>query len=47
LSFGVGGMAGIYTGARLQKFVPARVIKGILALLVFTVVTKYVIEFFA
>ncbi len=29
--FGLGGMAGMYCGARLQKFVPARVIKTVLA----------------
>lgn len=32
LLFGLGGMAGMYCGARLQKFMPARVIKAILAL---------------
>ncbi|MDD4951720.1 MAG: TSUP family transporter, partial [Desulfovibrionaceae bacterium] len=31
LLFGIGGMAGMYCGARFQKFVPARVIKWILA----------------
>ena len=34
LLFGAGGIAGMYCGARLQKFVPARVIKGILAVLI-------------
>jgi len=35
--FGFGGMAGMYLGARCQKFVPARVIKWMLAgILVFT-----------
>ncbi len=29
--FGLGGMAGMYCGARLQKFVPARTIKTLLA----------------
>lgn len=28
--FGVGGFAGMYCGARMQRFVPARLIKGIL-----------------
>jgi hypothetical protein len=32
LLFGLGGMAGMYCGARLQKFVPARTIKTILAI---------------
>ena len=31
LLFGLGGMAGMYCGARAQKFVPARLIKTILA----------------
>jgi hypothetical protein len=31
LLFGIGGMAGMYCGARLQKFMPARAIKAILA----------------
>jgi len=44
--FGLGGMAGMYIGARLQKYVPARVIKWMLAgILLFTAV-KYVLDFF-
>lgn len=44
--FGVGGMAGMYLGARCQKFVPARAIKWMLAgIMVFTA-TKYVLDFF-
>lgn len=44
--FGLGGMAGIYLGARCQKFVPARLIKWMLAaILVFTAV-KYLADFF-
>ena len=44
--FGVGGAAGMYVGARLQRFLPARVIKAILAAAVLVVVVKYVVEFF-
>lgn len=33
LAFGVGGLAGAYLGARLQKWVPQRTLKGVLALL--------------
>ena len=45
LLFGLGGMAGMYLGARFQKFVPARVIKWMLAgILVFTA-AKYVVGF--
>jgi hypothetical protein len=43
--FGLGGMVGMYLGARLQKFVPARAIKWLLAgILVFTA-AKYIVEF--
>lgn len=34
LMFGAGGMAGMYCGAWLQKFVPAKIVKSILALCV-------------
>jgi uncharacterized protein len=44
--FGVGGMAGIYLGARAQKHVPARVIKAMLALVVVGTAAKYVVGFF-
>lgn len=45
--FGIGGMAGMYMGARFQRFVPARVIKWMLcAILVFTA-GKYILNFFS
>ncbi|MEW6674194.1 MAG: sulfite exporter TauE/SafE family protein, partial [Thermodesulfobacteriota bacterium] len=44
--FGIGGMAGMYLGARCQKFVPAAIIKWMLAgIIVFTAV-KYIAAFF-
>lgn len=43
--FGIGGFAGIYLGARCQKFVPARIIKIILCVCVLFVAGKYVIGF--
>lgn len=43
--FGIGGFAGIYIGARIQRFMPARIIKAILAVIIFSVVVKYVWEF--
>ena len=44
--FGIGGMAGMYLGARCQKFVPAKAIKWMLAgVMVFTA-TKYILDFF-
>jgi uncharacterized protein len=40
--FGVGGMAGMYLGARCQKFVPARVIKCLLGGVIVITVLQYV-----
>ncbi len=46
LLFGAGGMAGMYLGARCQKYVPAKVIKwGLAAVIVFTA-SKYVLAWF-
>jgi len=44
--FGIGGFAGMYCGARLQKFVPARIIKWILAGCILFPAFKYIIGFF-
>ena len=44
--FGVGGMAGMYLGARCQKFVPARIIKWMLATIIIATATRYGLEFF-
>lgn len=43
--FGLGGMAGMYLGARCQKFVPAWGIKWMLAAVIISTATKYIIEF--
>lgn len=44
LLFGVGGVAGMYLGAAVQKYVPARLIKGILSgVIVFTAV-RYLLD---
>lgn len=40
---GLGGMAGIYLGARCQRFVPVRVIKAILVLVLLTVAVRYLV----
>lgn len=45
--FGLGGMCGMYCGARLQKHVPARLIKTMLSLIILGTALKYVAEFFA
>jgi uncharacterized membrane protein YfcA len=46
LLFGLGGFAGIYLGARCQKFFPARFIKAMLCICVLFVAGKYIIGFF-
>ena len=43
--FGLGGMAGMYLGARCQKFVPARTIKWMLAGIIIFTGTKYGLAF--
>ncbi len=45
LLFGLGGAAGMYCGARLQRLVPARVIRTILALIVLFVAGRYLLAF--
>jgi uncharacterized membrane protein YfcA len=45
LSFGLGGAAGVYVGARLQRFLPARVIKGILIVVMLLIAVKYIREY--
>jgi uncharacterized membrane protein YfcA len=45
--FGIGGLAGIYLGARCQKYVPARAIKWMLAAVILLTAVKYVIGFAA
>ena len=44
--FGLGGMAGMYLGARCQKFVPARAIKWMLAGIIIFTGIKYGLAFF-
>lgn len=42
LAYGVGGLAGAYLGARMQKWVPQRALKGLLALLLAGLALRYV-----
>lgn len=44
--FGIGGFFGMYLGARTQKFIPARIIKGILCFCVLFVSLRYIVGFF-
>ena len=43
--FGLGGMAGMYLGARCQKFVPAKAIKWMLVTILTGTALKYILEF--
>jgi uncharacterized membrane protein YfcA len=44
--FGLGGMAGMYLGARTQKFVPAKLIKGLLTVILIYLAVKYISGYF-
>lgn len=44
--FGIGGLIGMYLGARFQKFVPQRVIKLILGLIITFLSIGYILQFF-
>lgn len=46
LLFGIGGFGGMYYGAKLQKFVPAKIIKGILVAGILAIAFNYIITFF-
>lgn len=45
--FGLGGMAGIYLGARYQKYMPAAKIKWILAAVILFTTIRYAADFFS
>ncbi|MBI5056145.1 MAG: sulfite exporter TauE/SafE family protein [Nitrospirae bacterium] len=44
--FGAGGFAGVYLGARFQKFVPQKFIKMILGLAILFLAVKYIVQYF-
>jgi uncharacterized membrane protein YfcA len=44
--FGIGGFAGIYLGARLQKFVPQKLIKAMLGLIIVFLAGQYILQYF-
>jgi len=44
--FGAGGLIGTYLGARIQKFVPGKVIRAILAVSICALAFRYVWEYF-
>jgi uncharacterized protein len=43
LTLGIGGLAGTYAGARLQRYVPERLIRGVLGTLVTLLAIRYII----
>ena len=45
--FGVGGFAGMYIGARLQKYVPQKFIKLILGIMITSLAMSYITQYFA
>jgi len=45
--FGLGGMCGMYLGARCQKFVPAKAIKWMLSGIIIFTALKYVFNYFS
>lgn len=44
--FGTGGFAGMYVGARLQKFVPQKFIKAMLGAIIVFLAVRYIWQFF-
>jgi uncharacterized membrane protein YfcA len=44
--FGVGGFAGMYLGARLQKYVPQRIIKVMLGIMIVSLALRYIAQYF-
>lgn len=44
--FGIGGFAGMYIGARLQKFVPQKFIKLMLGVMITSLALKYIVQYF-
>ena len=44
--FGIGGFAGMYLGARFQKFVPQRFIKLILGIIIVFLSVRYISQYF-
>ncbi|UCD95178.1 MAG: sulfite exporter TauE/SafE family protein, partial [Candidatus Zixiibacteriota bacterium] len=45
--FGIGGAAGMYVGARIQRFIPARVIKLILVVCMVFIAVRYIAGLFS
>ncbi len=44
--FGIGGFAGMYFGARLQKYMPQKFIKLMLGVMITSLALKYIVQYF-
>jgi len=44
--FGVGGLIGMYCGAKWQRFMPEKIIKCTLAIIIFIISGKYIFQYF-
>ena len=44
--FGLGGFVGMYFGARLQKFLPQKIIKGLICIIIIIVALRYILQYF-
>ncbi len=44
--FGAGGLLGMYFGAKYQRYMPEKTIKLILAIVVYSVAVKYILQYF-
>jgi uncharacterized protein len=44
--FGAGGFAGMYVGARLQKFIPQKYLKLVLGLIITFLAGTYILQYF-
>ena len=47
LALGFGGVTGMYCGARIQKYMPERLIRSILTILIFLLAFKYLYSYFS
>ena len=45
--FGAGGLMGMYLGARVQKYMPGKLIKLMLGVVIVMIATRYIFKFFA
>ncbi len=43
--FGLGGLLGMFSGAKMQKYIPEKWIKVILGIIVFIVASRYILQF--